>query len=381
MWVDAREGRGSASRQNDSPAAILSRAGFGVAHWPLRPVWLALIFCASAQADDGVQPRTTYGSVGLIEMPSARMAPDGQLAGGATFYTDTERYILDFQALPWLDVSLRYSGLAHFEPARPDYYVVYWDRAFAGKVRLFQETDYTPAFAIGANDLVGTGVYSGEYMVASKRLGPFDATVGLGWGRLAQTAQLKNPFVSLAKSFANRPGLTTPGQTDSTSFFHGANTGVFGGLVWHTPIDGLSLITEYSSDEHQVEQAFQTAAAKFKPRSQINYGISYAPLPSLTLGLDYLYGKDIAGTIMVQTDPTAPQYPTKIAADVPPIHIRTPAEQQAALENLLRARAGAQVTPRPETANFSMNNAFVDHLVDRDDSFQDIQVRGRVRCC
>ena len=334
-----------------------------------------LALCLPAWADDGVQPRGTYGSVGMIEMPSARMASDGQLAGAATFYNDTERYVLDFQALPWLDVTLRYSGLAHFEPARPDFFVVYWDRSFAGKVRLFQETDYSPAIAIGANDLVGTGTYGAEYIVASKRLGAFDATAGIGWGGLAQTAELKNPLVSFKSSFSIRPGLTnlTPGQSTGTTFFHGPNAGLFGGLVWHTPINGLSLIAEYSSDKKQVEQTFQTAQADFKPRNQMNFGISYQPADNVTLGLDWLYGKHVAGTIAFQTDPTVAQYPAKIAADVPPVHSRTPAEQQAALEVLAHARN----TQAAGAVNFSMKNAFVDHLVDRDDSFQDIQIQGR----
>ena len=303
------------------------------------------------------------------------MAPDGQLAGAATFYNDSERYILDFQALPWLNVTLRYTGLAHFEPARPDFFVVYWDRSFAGKVRLFQETDYSPAIAIGANDLVGTGVYGSEYIVASKQLGPFDATAGVGWGRLGQTAQLNNPFSTFSKSFDIRPGLTnlTPGQSNGSTFFHGQNVGLFGGLVWHTPIDGVSLIAEYSSDKYQVEQTFQTAQADFKPRSQMNFGVSYQPFDNLTLGLDWLYGKHVAGTIAFQTDPTVAQFPAKIAAEVPPVHSRTPAEQQAALEALAHART----MQHANAVNFSMKNAFVDHLVDSNDGFQDIQIRGR----
>ncbi len=100
-------------------------------------------------ADDVIQPRTTYGTLGIIEMPSARMAPDGQLSAGASISQHTERYDLNFQALPWLETSLRYTGLSHFEPAGSDIYSVYWDRSFAAKARLFQETDYTPAIAGG----------------------------------------------------------------------------------------------------------------------------------------------------------------------------------------------------------------------------------------
>ena len=134
--------------------------------------------------------RNNFGSVGMIDMPSARMAPDGELSVGASFFQNTQHYNLGFQALPWLETSFRYSGLTHFDPAYP----VYWDRSFAVKARLWDETNIFPAVAIGINDLVGTGVYSGEYIVASKRFGPLDFSLGMGWGRLGSTALFKNPF-------------------------------------------------------------------------------------------------------------------------------------------------------------------------------------------
>ncbi len=44
-----------------------------------------------------------------------------------------------------------------------------------------------PAIALGINDAAGTGVYSGEYVVASKQFGALDTTLGMGWGRLGST--------------------------------------------------------------------------------------------------------------------------------------------------------------------------------------------------
>ena len=42
-----------------------------------------------------------------------------------------------------------------------------------------------PGVAVGVRDVLGTGVWEGEYVVASKELGRFDLSVGMGWGRLA----------------------------------------------------------------------------------------------------------------------------------------------------------------------------------------------------
>ena len=139
--------------------------------------------------DDGTLPRNNFGSVGMIDMPSARMAPDCELSVGASFFQNTQHYNLGFQGLPWLETSFRYSGLTHFDPSFP----VYYDRSFAVKARLWDESDLFPAVAVGINDLIGTGVYSGEYVVTSRRFGPLDFTLGMGWGRLGSTALFQEP--------------------------------------------------------------------------------------------------------------------------------------------------------------------------------------------
>ena len=48
--------------------------------------------------------------------------------------------------------------------------------------------------AIGIRDLVGTGVWGSEYVVASKEVGNFDVTLGMGWGRLAGKGDFENPY-------------------------------------------------------------------------------------------------------------------------------------------------------------------------------------------
>jgi hypothetical protein len=320
-----------------------------------------------AQASD--QPRTTFGTLGLVEMPSARMEPDGTLSAGASYFQDTQRYYVNFQALPWLETSLRYSGLRNFEPALPDFFPVYWDRSFAVKARLFQESSWFPEVSVGIDDLIGTGVYSGEYLVASKRLGAFDATLGLGWGRLAGSAAFSNPFGALFHSFKTRSGLAIAGGTDFNVLFHGPNTGVFGGLVWHTPIDGLSLITEYSSDNYQLE----TKLGLPRPKSQINYGLSYQVSDSLSVNLNWLYGHMIGGSIAVQTDPTTPQYPVKIAPDLPLPHIRSDEQQRQALNLLLDQRNGGA----PTTALSKLDRGhFVDRLF-QTATYDDVEIRGQ----
>jgi hypothetical protein len=274
--------------------------------------------------------RNNFGSVGMIDMPSARMAPDGELSAGASFFQRTQHYNFGFQPLPWLETSFRYSGLQQFDPA----YSVYYDRSFAVKLRLWDETHLFPAVAVGINDIVGTGIYSGEYLVASKRIWQFDTTLGLGWGRLGSTALFRNPISLFSRSFDDRPGLSTPGGANFKTLFHGGDVGIFGGVVWHTPIEKLSLIVEYSSDTYSLEQV----RGSFKPRNQMNYGASYQLTDGIAVGLDWLYGRSIGGNISFQLNPTQQQYPVKVGASPPSVTIRPPEQQQQALESMQRLR-------------------------------------------
>jgi hypothetical protein len=68
------------------------------------------------------------------------------------------------------------------------------DRAFDLKLRLWQENAWRPALAVGLQDVIGTGLYAGEYVVASKRFWDVDVSLGLGWGRLGTGADIGNPL-------------------------------------------------------------------------------------------------------------------------------------------------------------------------------------------
>lgn len=309
--------------------------------------------------------RNNFGSVGMIEMPSARMAPDGELSAQASFFQNTQHYSFGFQALPWLETSFRYSGLQRFDPDFP----VYYDRSFAVKARLWDESRLFPAVAIGINDIVGTGIYSGEYLVASKRIGQFDTTVGIGWGRLGSTALFRNPITLISQSFDNRSGLSTPGGANFKTLFHGNDTGIFGGIVWHTPIEKLSLIAEYSSDRYLLEQS----RGSFKPRNQMNYGASYEIANGVTVGVDWLYGRSIGGSLSFQLNPAKPQYPAKYGPSPPPVTPRPPEQQQQALDAMQRLRRG---TPSPFRQASAERGNFIDALWPRK-GISDVEVVGR----
>ena len=75
--------------------------------------------------------------------------------------------------MPWLEGTFRYTG---FNRA-----IFSYDRNYEAKIRLWEEQRYLPQVAVGIRDLVGTGLWGSEYVVASKKMGDFDVTLGMGW--------------------------------------------------------------------------------------------------------------------------------------------------------------------------------------------------------
>ena len=87
-----------------------------------------------------------------------------------------------------MEVSLRYADIntkkySPYKSFSGDQ--TYKDKSFNIKLRLIEETDRFPELSIGFRDFIGTGKFSSEYLVSSKKIGDFDFTVGLGWGSLS----------------------------------------------------------------------------------------------------------------------------------------------------------------------------------------------------
>ena len=164
---------------------------------------------ARAQSADSIPTLNFYGSPGLLDMPSARMSPDGSFniwAAGTGF---TQRYGFSFQAMPWFEGSFRDIGTKNlFNAGQVFSGGTYYDRSFGVRIRLQNETDGWPDITVGVNDVIGTGLEGAEYLVASKRLGYLDVSLGMGWGRLASTAMFENPFALILPSFAFRSSPT-----------------------------------------------------------------------------------------------------------------------------------------------------------------------------
>ncbi|MBD0273278.1 MAG: YjbH domain-containing protein, partial [Acetobacteraceae bacterium] len=118
-----------------------------------------------AQAQEPPATGGDLGGAGLIEMRNARFRPDGTIEAGTAWRRQRHSWFLTFQALPFLETTFRLTDRLDATRGRG----VTNDRAFDLKLRLWQENAWRPALAVGVQDVIGTGLYAGEYVVASKR--------------------------------------------------------------------------------------------------------------------------------------------------------------------------------------------------------------------
>lgn len=248
-------------------------------------------------------PRPTlnfYGTPGLMDMPSAEMMPDGEFSTIVSYFGGITRNTLSFQITPRLSGSFRYSATQDLNLAG---WSTYFDRSFDLRYQVFEQREgsWLPSVAIGLQDFVGTGIYAGEYIVASRSFGDtLTVTGGIGWGRLGSYNSIGAPFSETRPAFV--PG-DTGGELSYDQWFRG-QAAFFGGIEWQ-PTDRLGVMVEYSSDAYNTE----TANGVFERRSPWNFGIQYQANRSLRLGAYYMYGSEFGVNLAFSFNPRRPLTP------------------------------------------------------------------------
>lgn len=281
---------------------------------PTATVIVALAVPVVGQGQEFGSTYTLYGTPGLIEMPTALSDPDGRFATTLGYFDGQLRTTITFQVTPRLSGSFRYGRNDDYVPEGNDNDPLF-DRSFDLRYRLTDEGPLMPAVAVGLQDFLGTGVYSGEYIVATKTLAPpLRVTGGIGWGRFGSFNGFDNPLGS-----NDRP-VYTPGDpggdVNFDQFFRG-EAAFFGGVEYQLG-ETATLTAEYSSDGYVRE----VANGDFEKSSPWNIGLSYRPRPGYELGLAYVYGSEVAvrGTILL--DPTERSTGTGLDSAPVPVAVR-----------------------------------------------------------
>ncbi|HEX9171193.1 MAG TPA: YjbH domain-containing protein [Telluria sp.] len=170
---------------------------------------------------------TLQGQSGYINMPSASVETDGVMTFGYSYDRPYGSLWTTATVLPFLQITGRYvafAGIAGFSNSAA--YGRYKDKVVDAKVRLWRESAFLPSVAVGATDVLGTELFKGHYIVATKTFGSarnIEASVGFG---------------------SKRP------------------EGVFGGVRWHPlAAPGFALAAEYDANNYKNDFAAASTAA------------------------------------------------------------------------------------------------------------------------
>ncbi|MBA0167800.1 YjbH domain-containing protein [Pectobacterium sp. CFBP8739] len=264
--------------------------------------------------------QSDFGGTGLLQMPTARMAETGEFSFNYRDNEEYRRYSLSLQLFDWLETTVRYTDIrTRLYSNDPSFSgsQTYKDKAFDIKARLWQESYWLPDVSLGLRDIAGTGLFDSEYLVASKRMGPFDFTLGMGWGNMAESGNIKNPACTLKASFCSRTESTETGQFEVGNFFHGP-AALFGGVEYQTPWDPLRLKLEYDGNDYSNEAADRERREKIKQDSPFNIGAVYRVGEALDTTLSWQRGNTLMWGFTLRTNfnDLKPNY----LDDAPPVY-------------------------------------------------------------
>src|SRR5574343_1192414 len=138
---------------------------------------IALAVCASCNelTAQPVPLQGDFGGVGLMQTPTARMMEEGNVSLGFSRVEPYGRLSLALQPFEWFEGVFRYTSVSTV-PYAADVTGKQStkDKGFDFKVRAWTESRWLPQVAVGLRDVGGTSLFSGEYVVASKRWNDFD---------------------------------------------------------------------------------------------------------------------------------------------------------------------------------------------------------------
>ena len=241
-----------------------------------------------------VTSSSNFGETGLLVMPNARMMEGGILKFHYSSSFPNEYTSVVASPFSWLEATYRYSEVenARYGPFHYSGNQSYKDKGFDLKVGILSETAYFPQISLGIRDLVGTGLSSSEYIVASKRFGRLDTTLGVGWGVLGRDANIRNPLSSIHDSFLyrNDSGGEQGGEFNAKDWFSGRHASLFGGIEYSLPRYGLVLKAEYDTTNPDDSIGFP---APLEVKSRVNLGVVYALGEWIDLGLSYERGSQL----------------------------------------------------------------------------------------
>jgi len=204
--------------------------------------------------------QNVFGTKGILFTPNAYFNEEGSLSMNYSRTDSFSRANLLAQPYDWLEFSLFYSDIPELSWSA-SLGQSYKDKGFNSKFLVKKETEYLPQIAVGFSDFVGTGLFSGEYVVFSKKNKSFEFSLGMGWGIYSKGISIKNPLSALNSRFKERNNLydSTIGEFDFDDYFSGDDAALFSSL-------------SYTNLNHKF--SLEISPVEFKGRGQLENKLS-----------------------------------------------------------------------------------------------------------
>jgi hypothetical protein len=231
------------------------------------------------------------GSTGLIDMPSGDAQEDATFSFSTAIVGPISRTTLSFQISERLSGSFRFQAWRDWDNIIPGD-AKETDRSLDLRYQVLKEGKYRPALTIGLQDFTGQGLFSSEYIAATKTFGDrVKVTAGLGWGRLGS-------YGGIGEVFGDRPPIDPTGTPNADQWFRG-EAAPFAGIEYKIN-ERWTFKGEYSSDAYVVEDDERGILERDSP---FNFGFEYQPGPNVRLGIYSLYGSEVGLALHVVLDP------------------------------------------------------------------------------
>ena len=118
--------------------------------------------------------QSDFGGVGLMQMPTGRMAKEGEFSINGDRSDEYHKYNVSLQLMPWLETTIRYVQVQNVRMSNiPELSGDnrYTDKGIDVKFRLWEESEYLPETSLGLRDIAGTGLFDGEFVAGPAKVG------------------------------------------------------------------------------------------------------------------------------------------------------------------------------------------------------------------
>ena len=236
----------------------------------------------------------------MIQLPTAESKPEGTVSLILNRNEIWKYGTLSVSPFDWLEAGYFYYRPSDLIWSGNNTKGHYLDKGFNIKFIYRSKKHLMPDIALGLDDFAGTGLFTREYIVATKKLKSYKLSFGIGWGKYVDDHDFNNPFSYISETFDYRPlesdNYNVGGSLAYDKWFRGDVT-VFGGLEYHfKKLKNLRLKLEYDPinyNKFSVDDYLPGYNLLRKKNSNINVGLSYQANNNSVFDISFIKGNTL----------------------------------------------------------------------------------------